>query len=353
MFRFGDPGGRMYLTAGTSQANIVAHWTTYNGGALTILSNGGRFTGTCIQVPFSPGNFGGLTKQLDSQSTWGIAFALKISGLSGGIAPIAVLSDSGTIQTCLIVNANNTLSVCRGSTSTVLATSTFTLPTNVWVHVEWKTTLNNTAGSYEVRINGSAKIGPTTNANTISTANSTANQIGVTGGTGSVNFNFDDIIIYDGQATDAAGNPDIHDFIGDCSLTWLMPNGAGTYTNFTADSGSNYARVNEATPDGNTSYVEASTVGTKDSYLLTDLAGTVTNVKSVALCHYAERTDVGAKQLGAMIRTNSTDYIHPTGIDLNNGYAYSFRNWGSNPKTSTAWTASDINALEIGQVVNT
>jgi hypothetical protein len=40
-------------------------------------------------------------------------------------------------------------------------------------------------------------------------------------------------------------------------------------------------------------------------------------------------------------------------VDLGSSYQYSFRNWGTNPGTVLPWTVADVNALEIGQTVNT
>ena len=135
-------------------------------------------------------------------------------------------------------------------------------------------------------------------------------------------------------------------------LAWLLPTGAGTTTQFTADTGVNYTRVNEATPDGDTSYVESSTVGQIDSYALADLPAAATAVKSLAVCHYARKTDVGSRQMGALVRTGGTNFTHPTGVNLGNSYLYDFSAWGTNPGTVAAWTVADVNALEAGQVVN-
>jgi hypothetical protein len=164
----------------------------------------------------------------------------------------------------------------------------------------------------------------------------------------------DDVIVYDGQANDANGNADITGPIGDCGLAWLLPAGAGTTTQFTPDTGSNYARVNEATPDGDTSYVGSSTVGNIDTYALADLPGTVTTVKGVASVHYAKKTDVGARGMKAELRSGGGNSAHATEIAPGTSYQYYFSNWGRNPNNGTPadWTPAAVNALEVGQQVS-
>lgn len=52
-----------------------------------------------------------------------------------------------------------------------------------------------------------------------------------------------------------------------------LPDGAGASSQWTADSGTNYARVNETTaPDGDTSYVETATTAQKDLYTCANIA---------------------------------------------------------------------------------
>lgn len=358
MFRFGDPGGRVYTALGTSNVNVLALWTTLvaSNGALTVQTGGGRLTGSCLR--FSANGNGSatvyLTKSLDAQATWGCAFALKINNvLPSTTAVLAAFNDGATSQVDLRLNADGSLSVTRGGT-VLGSTAAGLVGVGAWVHLEFKALIHPSAGTAQVWVAGVSKLS-LTSQNTRASANSSANiwAAGLISGTWgpTLSADVDDAIVYDGQATDAAGNADITGPIGDCGLSWLLPTGAGTTTQFTPDTGSNYARVNEATPDL-TSYVESSTVGQKDTYALADLAAGSSAVKSVAVLHYARKTDVGSRQMGAVIRSGGTDYTHATGVDLSDSYAYSFRNWGSNPNGGTAWTATAVNALEIGQIVN-
>ena len=358
MFRFGDPGGRMYANVGTGNANILAHWTSFinNAGNVVVSAGNGRTGGSSLRFQLASFTSGYLTKTLDSQATWGVASGFRHSLINTAQYAIIQLSDAGTNQIDLRINPDQTLSVTRNGT--VLGTSSFSILVNVYYHIELKVLIHPSAGTVELRINGVPRIGPLTGLNTRNTANSSANQILLgtinqasvtTAGTSQVDF--DDIVVWDSQATDANGLADIHDFIGDCGLTWLLPTGAGTTTQFTPDSGANYARVNEATPDGDTSYVSDANVGDIDTYAMADLPANIVAVKSVAVCHFARKTDTASRSIVAEIRTNATNYSHITPASLSNGYFYDFSNWGLNPNTGAAWTVADINAIEMGQKI--
>jgi hypothetical protein len=347
-----EPGGRMH----NATANIISNWDTINDSThWTVSATNGRNGGSCLRWAASS-SFSLLMKSFTAQQTWGIAFGLRVSGAPTAGCGICALYDSGSIQVELALKSDLTLVVTRGNNGTVLGTSSSALTLNTYYHIEWKVKIDPTVGTLELRINEVAKIGPLTSLNTRNTSNSFSNSIALgysgsynAGGFGNVDF--DDIIIWDTVTTDAQGNTDIHDFIGDYAIAVLMPTGVGNSSDFTADSGTNYARVNETTPV-TSSYVESLTTGQIDTYSMSDLPAGALTPKNVGIFHYIEKTDVGPKQAGAVLRTNSTNYINTNGIDLSNSFQYVQRFWGTNPDTAAAWTVTQVNALEAGQTVN-
>jgi len=343
----------MYQVAGTSGANILALWTlSAQIGQWSVVAGGGRLPGnTCLRMAVA-GN-PALVKTMDSQPTWGIAFGLKQSIIQPNVAiQVCGFQDASTVQMDLRTNLDGTLSATRNGT--VLGTSTVALGANAWNHIEYKVTFHSSAGVIQLWINGVQQFN-LTGQNTRATANNSANQvfIGNFNGGNAANYDFDDVIAYDAQPNDANGFADITGPIGDCSLNWLLPTGAGSTTQWTPDSGSNYARVNEATPDGDTSYVQDATVGDIDTYATADLPAGTATVKSIAVCNYARKTDTGSRTIVAEIRSGGTNYAHTIPIPLAQTYAYGFSNWGMNPSGGgVAWTPTSVNALEVGQKVN-
>jgi len=363
MFRFGDPGGRIYGAVGASNVNLLALWTGFGGSQAgqtwSVQASGGRLTGNSSLRLATPGSnlTSTLTKTLDNQATWGIAFAFKTAALPSVAVALVAWQEGGTTQVDLRHNLDGTLQVTRNGT--VLATSSNALAAGSYYHIEFKTKIDPSAGTYEVRVNGSSTgwIAPATGQNTRATSNSWANVLAIgkgTGTNGGVNFDFDDLIVWDAQTTDANGFTDISDFIGDCGLLWLLPSAAGTTTQFTPDSGSNYARVNEATPDGDTSYVGSNTVGQIDTYSLGDLPLTATAVKTVAQVHYVRKDDLGPRGIKAELRSSGGNAAHATEAALGTSYIYTFSNWGRNPNNGSpiAWTPAAVNTLEAGQQIS-
>lgn len=363
MFRFGDPGGRAYNTVGASSANLLAWWTAANSnpGNFSITSSGGRSGGNSLHARLAAVSY--ISKAFNNQPTWGIACAVKFSSLAGGgnWGTFLTVQDSvsATIQLELRVGSDGSLRICRnnggnnGTTNIFTTTSPGIIVTNAWIHLEWLSTINSTTGSTQIWINGASVLNMT-GQNTQASVNAFASNIyiGNLNADVGVTLDYDDIIIYDGQTTDPAGNPDIFSQIGDCALGWLQPTGAGTTTQFVPDSGSNFARVNEATPDGDASYVDNLTIGNTDTYAMSDLPAGATSVKSLAVVQYARKTDTGARGIKAVLHTGGADFAFANEIALGTSYGYTFSNWGRNPSGPAAWTPTTVNSLETGQKVS-
>lgn len=142
------------------------------------------------------------------------------------------------------------------------------------------------------------------------------------------------------------------DPLGDRAVTYLAPTGAGAHADFTPNTGANYAAVDEANEDGDTTYVASSTVGQRDSYSLGDLpagAAAVDGVKAI-LC--AKKTDAGTRAIARSFRIGATDY-DGTGVNLGTDYVYLDTGVVAlNPATGVAWAAADVNGMELGMEVS-
>ena len=95
---------------------------------------------------------------------------------------------------------------------------------------------------------------------------------------------FDDLYVCDGSGS--VNN----DFLGDVRVVTVRPNGAGGSTQWTPDSGSNYARVNETISGEDSNYVEDGTSGHEDRYAYGDLSG-VLGIKGLVICTDCRETD--------------------------------------------------------------
>ena len=129
-------------------------------------------------------------------------------------------------------------------------------------------------------------------------------------------------------------------------LATLVPNGAGATTDFTGT----FADVDEVTIN-DADFLSSATANQVETMTLTNLsavAGALTPVAVVATAR-ARNAATGPQNLQLAVRTNSLDFFSSSlpslGTSFLDGY---FNVWNTNPDTTTAWTVSEINALEAG-----
>ena len=127
-----------------------------------------------------------------------------------------------------------------------------------------------------------------------------------------------------------------------------MSDGDGFYSQFTPIGATpNYACVDEVAIDGDTTYVDASNLHNRDTYVFPDALQAVQLVKAVQIGITAKRVGADLITLTPSIRISSTDYDQ-TPIDLTTSYVTYLEQFTTNPATSVAWTESDTAALEAG-----
>ena len=139
----------------------------------------------------------------------------------------------------------------------------------------------------------------------------------------------------------------------------LRPDAAGDEENIngvTGDgSGTHYTVVDEATPDGDTTYVEDNHPGyRKDLYNITDHSvgsGTINYITVYARCKATGAPTQASLKIAikAGQGTGAPDTDSESGpITVTTSYASYSEQWNTNPKTSAAWTWDEIDALQIG-----
>ena len=333
----------------TTLAQAQRKWTYINNNNCTLTFGGtttGRFTGGSMHMT-SPYGYVSMVKTLDPQPTWILGLAYKFGWISAGTQILALL-DSNTQQVDLRQNVDGSMSVTRNGT--VLGTTPSPVGlTNQWNYYELKATIHNTAGAYELRVNGQSLISAT-NVNTRNTANNSANQVQF--GSSFSGFNNGQVYDYDDfYACDGTGTTN-NDFLGEMRIETLYPNSPGTYTNFTpVPAGSNYANVDEASPDDDASVVVASSFGVMDTYLMSHLSGTPTNIKGTMLTVMARKDNAGIRAVAPVVRSGGSNSV---GTDryLGASYVCYMRVDETDPGTGAAWTAAGVNAVECGQSVS-
>ena len=221
---------------------------------------------------------------------------------------------------------------------------------NTWVRLEWHLLVDDTSGVFELKRNGDSILnyaGDTKGA-------SSGNGIRVFGigrnytATETFVMYSDDIAINDTTGT-------VNDsWVGPGSILLLKPKGAGNYTQWTPDSGNNFARVNEIPHTGDSAYVESDTADQIDTYEMQTLAdlGVDTsdpsfNVKAVQHLMIG-RWDEAETELARVLRLGTTDNTGVAVTLSNTYYRYWDEMFNVSPFDSLAWELADLNSLEAG-----
>jgi hypothetical protein len=218
----------------------------------------------------------------------------------------------------------------------------FIFSPSVWYYFEVRLKIHDTAGEIEVRIDGSPT--PDIYQTNIDTQTSTLTTMdsATLGLTGNGTWSVDDLYLCD--TTGPAPN---NTFLGDVRVVALLPSGSGNYTQWTPSTGSNYQNVDEAAPDGDSTYNSTATPSNKDTFAFGDLSMTGT-VHGVQYILHARKDDAGTRVIAPMARISSTDYVSGTSHYLGSSYAYYIQCLEQSPASSSAWTVSEINGAEFG-----
>jgi len=362
-------------------ADITSKWTALadQSGQTTAIVNEGRNSTNCIK--FGPGKYGSGTSAPDvlaiapyraANTASGVCgFACKptnLGGITGGNGWFSVQCGSAThfhlvLQTSGTVVAWNQ-NEFGGGVADQLGTSTGpVLQDNVWTFVEVRWVISETVGEIQVWSNNVQVLNLTNKY----TAHKTGGSWGypervwtgiqfhrhrsINGGAyGSVDFggganswlSYDDFYLLDLE-----GSAPLNARLGDHTISALYPSGVGNTTGWTPSTGSNYACVDETSPNSDTDYVQTTAVNTKDTYAWQDVASGA-EIKAVQMLAFIRKADEGPGQFKFVTRSGGADYDGGAISVGTTTYAYSREISTTDPATGVAWTESGFNAAEFG-----
>jgi hypothetical protein len=326
-------------------ADIIKKWTSYGNWTPTF---GGITDGVAPAWARPPGGQGYrqaggnhfINKVFAGTYATGICgsnvYWESAGGFTGG--SVFVFTESGVAQLDVRTDTSGHLVVTRNGTT--LATSTNVMSLNTWYHIEFKATIHNTTGAYEVRVNGSSTgwIAPATGANTRTSSNNffTGIQLGVAG---SDIKRYDDFYLLDTSGSVA------NDFVGPQKITTIYPNAAGNYAQWTGNYAANFANVNESNGDSDSTVNQSSTANQIDTFAFDDVpSGTVTAIQHAIMA----RQDAGAARTFCPLQRSGTTDYEGTTFTLAGSHIFYLDPKSTNPDTSAAWTVSGLNAAEFG-----
>lgn len=310
----------------------------------------GRYTGQAVHL--GPHGISGLTKNFATQTDFYVGFALNFSNAVNYGRILGFPGPSGQSQVDLTLNAG-TLTI---GNQFFFVSSVTAITIDVWNYIEVKVTgLTGSptcaAGSIKVRINGVEVISVPANQRTSGdiTAGSLAmSRIILGGGTGTTDAN--DVYVDDLYVCNGSGSAN-NTFLGDCRIELLKPTADGANKQFTPDTGTdNFARIDEAFEDGDTSYVSSNTVTDTDTYTFGDLSTDFATIKAIQVNIVARKDDIGSRLIASAIKSGSTTYDHGIENPFGLGDSYSQQSdvWDTDPNGNIPWTSTTVNAMEVG-----
>lgn len=316
---------------------ITSSWTI-----ITTYQATGRFSDSKA-LSFSGSARAGLTYNLPTAKN-GVAVgaSMQIGTLanpatSSNTSGFMFLDDSGNDVVNVGVQANGSVIAWRGTTpgTNVIATSVAGLVSSgAWFHLGVEITRNGSTGTLNVYVDGVqviAATGVNTYASDISSV-VLSKQVSTTG-------LFDDFYVCDTAA-----------WLGECRSSPLVLTGDTAQKDFTPSTGSdNYACVDEL-PLNSTDYVSSATVGDKDRYTVTDLGYTPTAIVGVKVSTVANKDDITTRTLRNNLKSGGTN-VNGTTRALSSSYRFIEDVFPNDPNTSTNWTKSGVDAIEVGMEV--
>jgi len=283
-----------------------------------------------------------------TDDTWIVGMAIKFGTSFPDNKEILVIGslDSQTYYNFSIkVASDGKISACGGGGTLLATTADPVLASDTWHYLEAKVVCHDTAGAYEIRIDGQTVL---TGSDVDTWAYNDSRY---------VMFQLrhyyqylDDIYICD---TDGTTN---NDFLGQVVVEGILPSADGDSSDWTPLSGTDHsAMVDDIPPDDDTSYVESNVEGDDDLYGYADLS-TITTEPILGL---QVNTDVrmnefpGDIDLYQTVKSGSTSSNgQPTNI-ARDDYEVATRILETDPDTTSAWTVSGVNGTQFGIKVGT
>jgi hypothetical protein len=339
-------------------------WTTLASGTHTSFYGTGNSVASGRLRIGAAGIGGGsvISNRFTSQSTYIVNTRLNIQslgngdpfGMPNGFTPFVSLMEGGSfqgnVQAGLAVRSDGKLQFYR-STNSIGAVSSIALVADsliTFYDIEYKITINNITGTIEARVNGGVEIGPTSSLDTQNTSNAFADSVvlgGINSGsnTNIPNTAYEHIVVMD--STGSAGN----DFLGPIDVDLLAPTGDGTYTewDFTG-APTRWQAVDDSDPDEDSSYIFDNVVGQRNTFTHPSLPGGTTLVKAVVVWARGRRDDAVTRSFKVLLRSSGTDNLGGIEQFLGDNYLWFLQPYEISPFSSSAWTVSEVNALEYG-----
>lgn len=222
-----------------------------------------------------------------------------------------------------------------------------------WYRFEFKVTVDPSAGTYELKVNGTTAVSGT-GANTAQQGVADADQFVFSLDNGLRTMRLDHVVIADDTGAS------VNDFFGETLVAGRLPNADGDDLDWTPSSGSaHYSLVNEAMPDSNVlttldpQRVTSDTVSDVDRWHVENLASvgvpSGASILGVQVETCARMEASGSRTLRAAFKdtggstAEGDDFVVDT-----TAFGVTLQVWETNPATASSWTVTSVDAGQFG-----
>jgi hypothetical protein len=253
--------------------------------------------------------------------------------------PVIGFMDGSTLGVNLTYTPGSTeLDVYLGSTH-LGTTSGAQVRLGFWAYLELKVVCDAAAGSIVVR--SSSQVVFSYTGNTKAGPDNYHNIVKLAIAFGYVPF-FDDFYVCDGSGS--ANN----DLLGNVKVLAIFPNATGDQSQWTpSGSGDHYTMVNENPANDDATYLESVTTGQEELWHYGSLP-TVGAIVGVQINTDCRDTDLNAYNVKTQIKSGGTESAGAAQAITLTNYVTTTRVSETDPNTSSAWTATAINAVQFG-----
>jgi hypothetical protein len=325
-------GFETYGTSGRPSPNFVMgrKYATYLNEAFDDIVTGRKGYGYSM----SAGSSFLETPNISTERTWisGVAFKLPYPESS---SHLITFFQTGSVGVSVYYTGTGELSVVLGPSTILDTTSGLGLTSGVWYWVEFKAYCDDSAGTYEIRLNGLNVLS--------STGEDTRVDADIDYYTSArLGFGLGRVLVDDWYICDSSGSNN-NDFLGDVSVETIYPDSDSAITWTPDTGGTNYTQINETVVD-DTDYVEATTG--KDLYGYGDLV-TTNLIYGIMVNTDAELSDVTAYSLKNVVKSSAVENT-VTYNTIGMGASSLLAVFEEDPNTSTLWLYGAVNAATFG-----
>jgi len=153
----------------------------------------------------------------------------------------------------------------------------------------------------------------------------------------------DDLVIWDDSGSDFTGE------LGQHRMEALTPTAEGAADQFTPSAGvDNSAMVDDASPDGDSTYVESSTTGHEDFYEFTDMATAPTGIFGVYVTAVLRVPDFGTQDFRLKSRQSASEGDGATQTLEGMNYQAVHEFFAQDPDSVADWNTAGVGTAQFG-----